>query len=110
MIPYCIMVMWDIVVANIQVAWIVLTKPNSKMRPAWVVIPLDLTSPEAITVLAGTITLTPGTVTVEVEETGFLVHALTEEFADQDAFRDMERRSIEAVEGKKALEKPRGEA
>ena len=39
-----------------------------------------------------------------------LVHALTEEFADQDAFRDMERRSIEAVEGKKALEKPRGEA
>ena len=42
------------------------------------------------------ITLTPGTVTVEVEETGFLIHALDESFADQDAFEDMERRASAA--------------
>lgn len=88
MISYCFLVMWDIIVANIQVAWIVLTKPNSKMRPVWVVVPLDLRSPEAISVLAGTITLTPGTVSADLSDGGhsLLVHAL--DAADPDAVRD----------------------
>ena len=30
---YAIIVLWDIMVANVQVAWIVLTKPNSKLKP-----------------------------------------------------------------------------
>jgi multicomponent K+:H+ antiporter subunit E len=88
MISYCLLVIWDIMVANVQVAWIVLTRPNSKLRPAWVVIPLDLRQPEAITVLAGTITLTPGTVSADLSDEGhsLLVHALDAE--DPDAVRD----------------------
>lgn len=88
MIAYCLLVMWDIIVANIQVAWIVLTRPNSKLRPAWVVVPLDLRQPEAITVLAGTITLTPGTVSADLSDEGhsLLVHALDTD--DPDAVRD----------------------
>ncbi|MBT6189372.1 MAG: Na+/H+ antiporter subunit E [Tateyamaria sp.] len=88
MLSYAVLVMWDIVVANIQVAWIVLTRPNSKLQPAWVVIPLDLRQPEAITVLAGTITLTPGTVSADLSEDGhsLLVHAL--DAPDPDAIRD----------------------
>ena len=58
MMAYMVLVIWDILVANVQVAWIILTRRNSKLRPAWIVIPLDLRTPEAITVLAGTITLT----------------------------------------------------
>ena len=40
--------------------------------------PLALTSPEAITVLAGTITMTPGTVSAELSADGraLLVHGL----------------------------------
>ncbi|WP_299815781.1 Na+/H+ antiporter subunit E [uncultured Jannaschia sp.] len=85
---YCLLVIWDIVVANVQVAWIVLTKPNAKMRPAWVVIPLDLREPEAISILAGTITLTPGTVSADLSNDGrsLLVHAL--DAPDPDAVRD----------------------
>jgi len=85
---YCFIVMWDILVANVQVAWIVLTKPNASLRPTWVVIPLDLRQPEAITVLAGTITLTPGTVSADLSEDGLhlLVHALDSD--DPDAVRD----------------------
>lgn len=88
MIPYCFLVMWDIVVANIQVAWIVLTVPNAKLKPAWIVIPLDLIQPEAITVLAGTITLTPGTVSADLSDEGhsLLVHVLHTD--DPDAVRD----------------------
>jgi multicomponent K+:H+ antiporter subunit E len=88
MFTYCLLVMWDIIVANIQVAWIVLTKSNAAMQPAWVVIPLDLRTPEAISILAGTITLTPGTVSADLSDEGhsLLVHAL--DAPDPDAVRD----------------------
>ncbi len=88
MLSYCLLVMWDILVANVQVAWIVLTKPNSKLRPAWIIIPLELRQPEAISVLAGTITLTPGTVSADLSDEGhsLLVHAL--DAPDPDAVRD----------------------
>ncbi|EAR51135.1 pH adaption potassium efflux system protein PhaE [Oceanicola granulosus HTCC2516] len=100
MIPYMLIVMWDIIVANIQVAWIVLTVPNAKLKPAWIVVPLELTQPEAITILAGTITLTPGTVSSDVSSEGhsLLVHVLHTD--DPDADRDeiknrYERRLLE---------------
>jgi|TARA_B110000908_G_scaffold30072_1_gene35598 multicomponent K+:H+ antiporter subunit E len=78
MIIYSFLVVWDIIVANIQVAWIVLSVPNSKLKPAWIVIPLELHQPEAITILAGTITLTPGTVSADLSDGGhsLLVHVL----------------------------------
>lgn len=77
-VGYVLIVLGDIVKANVDVARIVLFKPNSQLRPAWVVIPLDLRSPEAITVLAGTITLTPGTVSADLSRDGraLLVHCL----------------------------------
>lgn len=100
MFSYALLVIWDILVANIQVAWIVLTVPNSRLKPAWVVIPLELKQPEAITVLAGTITLTPGTVSADLSDEGhsLLVHALHTD--DPDSVRDeikerYERRLLE---------------
>jgi len=95
MISYSMLVMWDIMVANVEVAWIVLTRPNSKLRPAWVVVPLDLRQPEAITILAGTITLTPGTVSADLSDEGhsLLVHAL--DAPDPDAVRDEIKRRYE---------------
>lgn len=88
MFAYGLLVLWDILVANVEVAWIVLTRPNAKLRPAWVVVPLDLRQPEAISILAGTITLTPGTVTADLSDGGhsLLIHALDTD--DPDAVRD----------------------
>ena len=87
-LTYSIIVIWDILVANVQVAWIVLTVPNAKLKPAWIVVPLELRKPEAITVLAGTITLTPGTVSADLSDEGhsLLVHVLHTD--DPDAVRD----------------------
>lgn len=78
MVPYSLLVMWDIMIANLQVAWIVLTVPNNKLKSAWISVPLDLVEPEAITLLAGTITLTPGTVSADLSDEGhsLLVHVL----------------------------------
>ncbi|MBU7579450.1 MAG: Na+/H+ antiporter subunit E [Porphyrobacter sp.] len=77
-VAYLALVLWDIVVANFQVAAIILFKPNRDLRPAWLAVPLDLITPEAITVFAGTISLTPGTVSADVSACGkfLLVHAL----------------------------------
>lgn len=87
-VEFIVVVLWDIVVANVSVAKIILFKRNEDMRPTWVTVPLDLRSPEAITVLAGTITMTPGTVSADVAADGrsLLVHCL--DAADPDAVRD----------------------
>lgn len=79
-LQYLALVTWDIVIANLQVAALIVG-PLSRLRPAFVRVPLDLRTDFAVTVLASTVTLTPGTVSVEIEDAGagrrvLLVHAL----------------------------------
>ena len=87
-VEFILVVLWDIVVANVVVAKTILFTRNTAMHPAWVSIPLDLRTPEAITVLAGTITMTPGTVSSDVAADGrsLLVHCL--DAPDPDSVRD----------------------
>ena len=78
LVGYLVIVLFDILVANFQVAWLILFRRNRDLRARWLVIPIDLTTPEATTMLAGTISLTPGTVSSDVSADGrfLLVHAL----------------------------------
>jgi multicomponent K+:H+ antiporter subunit E len=78
MIEYLGVVIFDIMIANFQVAMLILFRRNRDLRSHWLVIPLNLRSAEAITALAGTISLTPGTVSADVAADGrsLLVHAL----------------------------------
>jgi multicomponent K+:H+ antiporter subunit E len=78
MADYFAVVLWDIVIANFHVARLILFRRNSELRSRWLVIPLELHSAEAITTLAATISLTPGTVSADVSADGrsLLVHAL----------------------------------
>lgn len=77
-VEYILVVLWDICLANIQVAKIILFKPNDQLKSCWITVPLDLRTPEAITILAGTITMTPGTVASDLSQDGcsLLVHCL----------------------------------
>ena len=85
---YLGLVLWDVVVANFQVAAIILFLPPARIRSAWITVPVDLPGPEALALLAGTITLTPGTLTADVSADGraLLIHAL--HAPDPDATRD----------------------
>lgn len=85
---YFLIVLWDIVVANVQVALIILFRRERNIRSHWITVPLELTSAEAITVLAGTITMTPGTVSAVLSADGgsILVHCLHTD--DPDGVRD----------------------
>lgn len=69
--------LWDVVVANIAVAVLVLNVARTP-RAAWIVIPLDITNDYAILTLGSMITLTPGTVTAKLnpQRTKMLVHVL----------------------------------
>lgn len=77
MLRFTALVLWDIVVSNLTVARLVLD-PRADPQPAWVPVPLALTHPTAITLLAAVITTTPGTVScvVDEERREILVHAL----------------------------------
>jgi multicomponent K+:H+ antiporter subunit E len=70
-------VLYDILIANVAVAIRVLG-PVRRLRPAFVWVPLDLEDEFGITLLASIISLTPGTVSVDVTpgRDRLLVHCL----------------------------------
>ncbi len=63
-------VIWDIIKANFIVAGLILFRRNDDLQSRFVTVPLDLQTPEAIAVLAGTITMTPGTLTADTSACG----------------------------------------
>ncbi len=57
--------LYELAASSVQVAWDVLT-PTPRSRPAIVAVPLDLVDPAQITVLAILISLTPGSLSLDV--------------------------------------------
>jgi multicomponent K+:H+ antiporter subunit E len=79
LLEFLAVVVYDIVVANIQVAAVILG-PSSRVRSGFVRVPLALHDDFAITVFASTISLTPGTVSVDLaaDRRALYVHYLSE--------------------------------
>jgi multicomponent K+:H+ antiporter subunit E len=76
--PFVGRVLWDILVANFSVARVVLG-PRQGIRPAFVRVPVDIEGDFPLTLLASVISLTPGTVSADIdaERRQLLVHALS---------------------------------
>jgi multicomponent K+:H+ antiporter subunit E len=74
---YLVLVLGDILVSNVRVARLALG-PMSRLRPCIVEVPLDVEQPVVVAMLAMTITLTPGTVSLVIDSPGkrLLVHGL----------------------------------
>ncbi len=83
-VRFLAIVLWDIVIASITVARLILG-PVSKLRPRFVRVPVALADDFALTALASTIALTPGTVSAELapDRAHILIHAL--DVADESA-------------------------
>lgn len=64
---FVVTVLADIVIANIAVSRLVLGS-NRHLHPAVVRVPMELENPFAVTLLASTVSLTPGTVSAEISE------------------------------------------
>jgi multicomponent Na+:H+ antiporter subunit E len=90
----------QILAANIAVLKLIM-RPDVDIEPRLVRVPVDLRSGTARCVYANSITLTPGTVTVDVEDDGYLVHALDKSLTDPDGFAEMALRADLASDGRR---------
>ena len=75
LIAYIPWLLWQIIIASVQVAWVVL-HPKCPIDPAVLRFRTRLGNVSAKVILGNSITLTPGTITLEIEKDEFLVHAL----------------------------------
>ena len=78
--------LWELLIANLRVAYEVLT-PGYQMRAAIIAIPLDAKSDLEITVLANLITLTPGTLSLDVSQDRKILYIHAMHVRDVDKFR-----------------------
>ena len=73
---YAVFLLWEIAKANLQIAYVVL-HPSLPIDPKVVEFDADVWSTVPAATLANSITLTPGTLTVDVERRHFTIHSLT---------------------------------
>ncbi len=94
--------LWEIAKANLHVARVILT-PSLPVHPRLLRIRATQKSNLGRVILANSITLTPGTVTLDVRDGTLLVHALTRRSADGLLSGDMDRRVtwLEGAEGER---------
>jgi multicomponent Na+:H+ antiporter subunit E len=73
---FCAWLLWEIIVSSVQVAAIVL-RPKLRIAPHLLRFRTRLPNLTAKIILGNSITLTPGTVTIEIKNDEFFVHVLT---------------------------------
>ncbi len=80
---YILLLFWEMLKANLHVAMIVIN-PNLPIKPGIVKINTELKEDSSITVLANSITLTPGTLTIDVnkDDSSLYIHWITVETYD----------------------------
>jgi multicomponent Na+:H+ antiporter subunit E len=82
--------------ANVAVVKAVLS-PDMEISPTLVKVKMDHATDLGRTVFANSITLTPGTISVEMSENSILVHALLEDMTDPRGFAEMGERAAWSV-------------
>ena len=101
-IAFFVSFIWQLVRANLSVARTVLFEPREKITPAFVAIPLEAETDAEIALLANLITLTPGTLSLDVSEDRRMLYIHTLDVEDVDALRveikrNLERRLLEVT-------------
>lgn len=93
--------LWELLASSLQVAWDVLT-PTQRSRPGIVAVPIDAKTDLEITMLANLVSLTPGSLSLDLDsdQKTLYVHAMFVEDPDsirRDIKNGMERRVLEAL-------------
>jgi multicomponent Na+:H+ antiporter subunit E len=102
-IGFAVFFLWELLLANLRVAYDVLT-PRHHMQPRVIAIPLDARTDEEITALANFISLTPGTLSLDVstDRRTLFIHAMYAPDADalrREIKQGFERRLLELMRG-----------
>lgn len=97
LVAYLPWLFWQIILANLHVIYLVL-HPRMPLNPGLVRFENELKTDLGIVILANSITLTPGTVTIEGNHREFVVHSLSRQVADGLLSGEMQSR-VKALEG-----------
>lgn len=93
-IRFALFFLWEVITANLRVVREILT-PYHSMRPGIVAVPLDASTDLEITAFANLITLTPGTLSLDVssDRSTLFVHAMF--IDDVDDFKNHLKQGLE---------------
>jgi multicomponent Na+:H+ antiporter subunit E len=101
LLGYIPWLLWEIAKSNVAVVRAAIAS-EINLSPVMVKVPTRCTTDLAKTLFANSITLTPGTVTVDVERDKLLIHALFASGGEVSGFDEMDRRSARAIDGRAA--------
>lgn len=90
---YIAWLLWQVVLSNIDVArriW----DPALPIQPCWEKLDTKVSTPVEKMLYANSITLTPGTLTTDVNEDHFMIHSLTPEGVEDLRKGEMQRRIL----------------
>lgn len=98
---FALFYVWELVLANLRVASDIIT-PRRRIRPGVLAIPLDAKTDAEITMLANLITLTPGSVSLDVSSDRRFLYLHAMYISDLEKYREnikssMERRVLEVL-------------
>lgn len=96
LIAFMLFFIWQMTKANLEVAYKVLS-PRYRLRPGIIAIPLDAQTDAEITLLANLITLTPGTLSLDVSNDRRVLYLHVMDLKDDmDQFRRLIKKGLEA--------------
>lgn len=91
---FAVFYLWELTLANLRVAYDVM-RPTQRMRPGVLAIPLDAETDIEITLLANLLTLTPGSVSLDVSSDRRFLYLHAMYIGDVEEYRKSVKNTIE---------------
>jgi len=91
---FAVFYLWELTLANLRVAYDVM-RPTQRMRPGVLAIPLDAETDIEITLLANLLTLTPGSVSLDVSSARRFLSLHAMYIGDVEEYRKSVKNTIE---------------
>lgn len=93
-VRFILFALWEIFTASLALAWLIV-QPRVQLRPAIVAIPLDAETDLEIASVASLLTLSPGTLSLDVSTDRRTLYVHTIDLDDADMFRREIKRGLE---------------
>lgn len=87
LVRFVVFFLWELIKANLRVAFDIVT-PRHRMRPAVVAVPVETRTDAAITLLGNLITLTPGSLSLDVSADRSVLYVHNMYCEDLDSTRE----------------------
>jgi multicomponent Na+:H+ antiporter subunit E len=100
-IKYLPWLLWQVVISNVEIAYLVLN-PKLLADPKIVFFKPDLKTDMGIVTLAHSITLTPGTITIDASKEEFVIHSIWQKTAESIIDEDAKRK-VKQIEGESSV-------